>query len=158
MASTNNTDPKNAGRPPKWIWFVLLVGIPLFVMLFFVPAQEKKSAHPATYRSLVCDDAWRHDIQEPPGDMFVVKFTEACFDGKHYLPGGWNGWRWQAVGNDPDWWVAFWPEGEQEPSCCYGAHDGFAHFYTPMRFQGKPGAEIRIYTTSYSGPRPTSSR
>jgi TonB family protein len=114
--------------------------------LMVINAYSPKPANALKMDKIICDDAWQNDTQEPPGDHFSVTLHEACFGGLHYLPPRWQDWHYQPVGNDPDWWVAFWPQGDPQPRGPYNRFAKPEFTYTPMRFRGKEGARILIYT------------
>jgi len=67
-----------------------------------------------------------------------VKTREDCFGPSEQLPSTWPSWGAQPAGEnpDPDGWVAFWFDGEPNPSKAYTFKELKNN---PPRFQYRPG-------------------
>jgi len=122
---------------------VLAIGV-----YYLFPGTPPPPTVVANFGKNPCDDAWQHDVAQPPVNHFKVKFTEGCFDGVLRLP-KWREWHYQPVGNDSGWWVSFWFEGDRDPTGIFDryARPYFAHRPMAFRLQGKKGQEILFYTS-----------
>ncbi|MDE2018847.1 MAG: hypothetical protein KGJ13_00695 [Patescibacteria group bacterium] len=122
-----------------------------------LPFPTFQSPPPATainYGRRMCENSFGQVIpleDFPAGD--IAKFNEGCFGPYLRLPKNWPGWGGQPSGDhpDPDWWVAFWFEGEQNPVGPYSLRDlqtnppNFQYRSGTFRLQGKAGEGILLY-------------
>ena len=115
--------------------------------------MPKTSPSPAVssqvFQRAICDSAWRDDMQEPPGNNFVVTTHAGCFREFITLPEGWTNWNLEFEGNNRNQWYAIWFAGARNPEGPFkvGSRPSFPSHPRTFRLQGTEGGQLRFYTS-----------
>ncbi len=173
------------GKVQGWIINTLTLLVVVLTLIFLLGGRDKvqeavesafhrsaviidnhpSASNPNYYRNyqthVICPDAWKHDFAPDANtDHFDITLHDGCFSGFVKLPArfiapGHSYW-WQPLNPDPNWWVAFWYEGQAAPKGPYGANGHPECDYCPIRIRLQGHGTIRYYTNDPPLPSPAS--
>ncbi len=93
------------------------------------------------------DRSWIPASSFSTRDEFVLDLPDGCFGGWVRIPSTWKYWRLEPVGDQHNWWIAFWYPDDDRGLGPYVLNQQLIinqPFKAPFRLQGN--GRVRFYT------------